>query len=351
MTFFKKGLKVLLILLGCIILFNIVLLVLSPFSDRITVRTPIAHKNDFSMAGLKMLPALRTEGNRIINEKGEVVLLRGVMAPDPDRLNERKLFDKAYYQKIKDMGANVLRVPVHPERYHDDPDYLWRYLDPIVTWAAEMNLYVIIDWHYIGNIKTGEGDEMPDLKEKPLDYSLAFWAKTAAYFKEAPHVIFELYNEPAKITSEDWTECAQKLIEAIRRTGADQLIIAGGIDYSHDLSWTERLPLRDSNLAYAAHVFPDRSHSTWQVYFGKVSEKIPVVATEWGFMDENRNQTKQYYLIGSTMDFGEPLLDFLSEKGIGWVAAWYDDKWEAPMFTNGYKALTGFGRFVEDRLK
>lgn len=30
-------------------------------------------------------------------------------------------------------------------------------------------MYVIIDWHYIGNIETGGGDEMPDFATPPME--------------------------------------------------------------------------------------------------------------------------------------------------------------------------------------
>jgi hypothetical protein len=49
-------------------------------------------------------------------------------------------------------------------------------------------MYAIIDWHYIGNIATGEGSQMPDPAERPRDLRLAFWRATARYFRNAPHV-------------------------------------------------------------------------------------------------------------------------------------------------------------------
>lgn len=54
-------------------------------------------------------------------------------------------------------------------------------------------------------------------------------------------------------------------------------------------------------------------------------------------MDENRNFTKQQYLAGDENSFGRPFLEYLEERDIGWIACWYDDTWEPPLFTKGFK--------------
>ena len=45
---------------------------------------------------------------------------------------------------------------------------------------------------------------MLDIKKEPLEYSIEFWKQTASYFKGAPNVLFEIYNEPAHIKADDW---------------------------------------------------------------------------------------------------------------------------------------------------
>jgi hypothetical protein len=67
-------------------------------------------------------------------------------------------------------------------------------------------------------------------------------------------------------------------------------------------------------------------------------------------MDENRNSTKQQYLVGDANSFGEPFLKYLDERGIGWVACWYDDGWEPPLFTNNFEKPTKYGEFVFGKL-
>lgn len=348
----KKILKVLrIILLSLLGLITALALfiVLSP-NGKITL--PVEHKPAYSHENMAAFPdGLKTDGNQLVNLSGEPVFLRGVMPQGPSRLHSRNRFGRKLFDEIAASGANVVRIAVDPESYARDADYLWRYLDPMVSWAGENGMYVIIDLHYIGNIATGAGEEMIVLEDlSPRELSLTFWAQTAAYFKDAPHVIFEIFNEPANIKAADWRENAQELIHAIRAQGAGQLIIAGGVEYSRDLSWVLENPLEDNNLAYAAHIYPGHSRALWDYWFGDTAERYPVLLTEWGFMEAD-GDPKHGYLVGDAESYGEPLLAYADERLAGWVACWYDDGWFPPMFAKGMKTPTPLGEFVLTRLK
>jgi len=53
--------------------------------------------------------------------------------------------------------------------------------------------------HFIGNIESGKGDEMPNIETEPMAFSMEFWSLVSGCFKDVPNVIFEIYNEPAFI--------------------------------------------------------------------------------------------------------------------------------------------------------
>lgn len=343
-----KGFGIALLSLGGLIAALVVFIVLSP-NGKITL--PVEHRPSYSHENMSAFPGrLSAEGSRLVDPQGETVYLRGLMPQEPSRLHSRNRFGRRLIERIAAAGANVVRIPVDPEMYYKDADYLWRYLDPIVTWAGENGMYVIIDWHYIGNIATGAGKEMIVLEEiSPRELSLAFWTQTAAYFKDAPHVIFEIFNEPAGISAEVWQAHAQELIDAVRAQGADQLIIAGGVEYSRDLSWVLESPLGDDNLAYAAHIYPGHTQSLWEHWFGETARRYPVLLTEWGFMEDD-GEAAHDYLVGSAENYGAPLLDFAGERLAGWVACWFDDAWFPPMFQKGMKTATPLGEFVLARL-
>ena len=298
---------------------------------------------------VKTTPSLLVEGNCIIAPDGSPLILRGVMPPDPAALDEAGEFTRVYYASIAERGANVIRVAVHPERWVKDSAYSARYLEPIIAWAQELDLYVIIDWHYIGNVATGAGSQMPKISHHALDLTLEFWKQTANRFKDVPNVLFEIFNEPESISAQLWRSSAQKIVDTIRASGAKQIIVVGGIDFGKDLSWVLAGALEDDNLVYASHIYPEHKRDQWPIWFGKVSQRYPVLITEWGFMQSDERASNRH-LVGNTHTYAEPLLAYLEERGIGWVACWYDEVWLPPMF-HADGGATAFGDFVFARLR
>jgi aryl-phospho-beta-D-glucosidase BglC (GH1 family) len=316
-----------------------------------SVTLPVKHRSAFAQPDMAHYPTrLQARGNRIVDAEGKVIVLKGLMPPDPAKLRSDSEFNQKFFAEMAGSGANVIRIPVHPENWVRDPDYLWRYLDPIVAWAGESGQYVIIDWHFIGNVATGAGPQMPDIDADPMDLTLAFWRSTAGYFQDAPNVIFEIFNEPQSIAADEWRGSAIDITQAIRQQGAEQLVIVGGLDYGRDLSWVQELPLEDANVAYASHIYPAHSSSSWGHWFGEVADSYPVVITEWGFMDDNGDPA-QSYLVGDQASYGEPFLRYLGDRSIGWVACWYDDEWLPPIFTQGRQGYTPYGKFILRQLK
>ncbi|QTA37905.1 glycoside hydrolase family 5 protein [Thermosipho ferrireducens] len=348
----KRLFRAILVFLGILITLLVMLVLFVIFSENGKLLFPVKRKGVFYNERIETFPSfLSVKGSQILDANGKIVIFRGLMPPDPARLHSRNMFKRDFFVKISETGANVVRIPVHPESWVKDEYYIWRYLDPIVSWAGELGMYVIIDWHYIGNINTGVGENMSDVDTSPKELTIKFWRQTANYFKDVPNVIFEIFNEPSNITAKAWHESATEIVKLIREQKAYQLIIVGGIDYSKDISWVKRLPILDKNVAYASHIYPAHNRVLWDYYFGKISKIYPVVITEWGFMDENRNTTNQKYLIGDENSYGKVLMEYLVKNNIGWIACWYDDKWEPQMFTKKFKGYTDYGKFVLNQLK
>jgi hypothetical protein len=102
-------------------------------------------------------------------------------------------------------------------------------------------------------------------------------------------------------------------------------------------------------VVYASHIYPAHAEAAWGYYFGLIAESYPMLITEWGFVEENPS-AEQPYLNDSAAGYGQFLMSYLSERKIGWVACWYDDRAESPMFQSESKDFTGYGEFVMDRL-
>lgn len=63
------------------------------------------------------------------------------------------------------------------------------------------------------------------------------WRRLALEFKNDKAVIFGLMNEPNGISAPDWANAAQGAINAIRKTGANNLILVPGTAYTGAHSW------------------------------------------------------------------------------------------------------------------
>ena len=174
-------------------------------------------------------------------------------------------------------------------------------------WAGEWGLYAIIDWHSIGNVETGEAPLLPELYSHTAEMTIDFWTQVAGYFRAAPHVLFEVFNEPQGISAQNWQRKATELVRVIREQGAGQPAIVGGTNYDRDLSWVLGSPVEDDNVAYASHIYSAHAQPLWGLYFGCVAERHAVLISEWGFMEENPS-AEQPYLNGSADGYGQALM-------------------------------------------
>jgi endoglucanase len=56
--------------------------------------------------------------------------------------------------KVKEMGATVVRIPIHPVAWRErTPEQYLLLLDQAVEWCTELQMYIVIDWHSIVNLK------------------------------------------------------------------------------------------------------------------------------------------------------------------------------------------------------
>jgi hypothetical protein len=176
-----------------------------------------------------------------------------------------------------------------------------------------------LHWSDQGNLaNSGPGQQcMADVN------SLTFWTQVATAYANDSHVIFEMYNEPFVTDWGVWlnggSSCGytcvgmQQIYNAIRETGANNVVIAGGINYAFDLSGVAANALTGYNIMYATHPYDysGKQPADWDTAFGYLTPTYPVIATEFG----------QYC---SNDGYVSALLSYCQTKGIHWTAwAWY----------------------------
>ncbi len=209
------------------------------------------------------LPRVRVQGYRFVAADGKVVVFRGVSFSDPDRLEKAGRWDRAYFEAARSWGANVVRFPVHPQAWRErGPEAYLRLVDQGVRWAGELGMYVILDWHSIGDLRTGRFQR--DIYNTTRAETDAFWRTVAARYGRDPVVAFyELFNEPTTLDSrpdraawEAHRKAMEEIIAVIRAQGAAGVPLVAGFDWAYDLTPVRDSPVRAEGVAYVSHPYP-----------------------------------------------------------------------------------------------
>ncbi|SMO39686.1 Cellulase (glycosyl hydrolase family 5) [Gracilimonas mengyeensis] len=321
---------------------------LSPFS------TLTAQKSDEHP-----LPFISVDGNRFVDENGYEFRFRGVSSSDPGKLKEQGKWTLEYFEAIKSYNANVVRFPVHPSAWRErgQENYL-KLLDQGIEWAGKLGMYVIIDWHSIGNLRTEVYQS--EMYNTTKTESFRFWRTIAARYKENPVVAFyETFNEPTtyhgQLGTLTWAEMKklhEEMIGIIYAHDKTVIPLVSGLNWSYDLSPVVENPIKYPGVAYVTHPYPQKREQPWeekwQDDWGFVAETYPVVATELGFMSED-GPGAHVPVIGDET-YGNAIIDFFEERGISWVAWVFDPQWSPQMFKNWEYEPTMQGKFFKEKM-
>ncbi len=293
------------------------------------------------------LPALHVEGKWIKNSEGENVTLRGINVIDPIWLRQDMQSMENAINKVAELHAKVVRLPVHPRNWDGD-NYYNNFLKPTIDYCREKGLYVIIDWHVIG--KWGSEDLANSTHE--------FWSYIAPRHKDDTHVLFEFMNEPTEPRERNiqtwnaWKEWAQPFVDTIRYYAPDNLILVGSPHWSQLCQFAPESPFEGNNLAYVMHLYPAWHSSNWPTLFGEASKSVPIFISEWGYGTYPGTSGREYH--GTTSGFGIPFKNFLEEHpNISWTAWVYHYAWNPWMIDRQYNLLGGnnfMGQFTAEWL-
>jgi endoglucanase len=331
---------------------------------------------------------LRVVGNELVNANGERVVLHGVDRSGTEYkcVQGTGIFDgptdQASINVMKSYGINAVRIPLNEacwlgESYVKPAFSGQRYRSAVEAYVQRLNasgMVAIVDLHwtdgsYLGNSSACASAEatcqkpMPDAAE-----AVPFWSSVASTFKGNDAVIFDLFNEPYPEKAdngnlnEGWQcwlhggSCAgisypvagmQTLVNTVRATGANNVLMLGGLEWSNDLSgWLAHEPADpDHNLAASWHSYNFNACSTescWNHQIAPVMAKVPVIAGEIG--EDNCSDS-----------YVDPLTSWLNGKSASYLAwTWNTDFncYSGPGLISGYNGTpTGFGAGYEAILR
>jgi hypothetical protein len=285
---------------------------------------------------------LRTDGQRIVNEKGENVLLRGVglggwmlqegymlkvyREGQQYRIRERlealigpekteEFYDawlanhttRADIDAMKAWGFNSVRLPMHFRLYETERGFA--ITDSLLAWCKANEMYLILDLHAAAggqgndlNISDRDGSK-PSLweSEEHQRATVALWRKLADRYKNEPWIgAYDLINEPnfgfedprndknglREKKNEPLRRLLMEITKAIREVDQRHIVIIEGNGWGNNYSGV--LPPWDNNMVLSFHKYWNYNNQASIAHILRYREQhnIPVWLGETG---ENSN--------------------------------------------------------------
>ena len=253
---------------------------------------------------------LHVEGSHLLDSSGNVYQMRGIsthgIAWYPDYVNEDA------FATIRDSWrGDAVRLAMYTQEYNGycsggNQTELKNLIDRGVQAAADLGMYVIIDWHILsdGNPQTHQSEA--------IDFFREMSAKYASY----GNVLYEICNEPNGGTSWDQIKAyAGAVIPVIRENAPDAVIIVGTPTWSQDVDVAAQSPLTGyGNVMYTLHFYA-ATHKEWirKKVTDAVAAGLPIFVTEYGICDASGAG-------GIDTDSAQTWINLLNENGISFCA-------------------------------
>jgi endoglucanase len=338
-------------------------------------------------AVVETAPALRVAGNRLVTAGGGDRNLYGVNRSGGEFAcikNRDGIWngpmDQESVSAMRTWKIRTVRVPLNEECWlgttsNPVPEYsgaayqneVKRYVGLLI----ENGITPVVELHWTYGDYSGNSSGCPDVAsicQKPMpdaQYTPAFWTSVATTFKGNDAIIFDLFNEPyperatgaATSAWKCWRDggtCPgigyqvagfQSLVDAVRATGATNVLMLGGIAYSNDLTqWLTYRPTDPLNNVIAmAHVYNFNacaSTSCWDSQFAPVAAQVPLVLGEIG-----ENDCAHSFIDG--------LMNWADAHRAGYLG-WTWNNWDCssgPALISDYNGTpTAFGEGLRARL-
>jgi endoglucanase len=328
-----------------------------------------------AVAATSGAPDLHVSGNGLFTAHGRRVVLHGVNRPggQSECVHGHGIWDgpmdQASVTAMKGWGVNAVRVPLNEACWIGESYVKAQYRG--VSYRRAVQAYVqllnrngmvaILDLHWTDGLYNGPHGHCRTTAEavcqKPMPdaaHSIPFWTSMAQTFKNNNAVIFDVFNEPfpervpGANEPEAWrcwlrggSFCTgivgyqaagmQSLINAIRSTGARNVILLPGVQYANDLSgWLRHAPRDpDHNLAASWHFYPWNACVGLRCWNGQVAPviaRVPVLVDEFGETNCADN-------------FINPLMRWLDARSTGYLAWAWNASWSC---TAGPSLITSY---------
>jgi hypothetical protein len=344
-------------------------------------------------------PDLRVRGNRLVDDAGSAIRLRGFNTSgteyacvegwgifDLPGAEHASVPEPVIERMARWRGANTVRVPLNeqcwlglgvPEAYGG-----MRYQEAVADYVQKLHargFAVVLDLHRSAPAdgRSTRQEQMPD-----RDHSLDFWRQVAAAYKDDQAVIFDLFNEPwpyaetdterawlcwrdggctltSRNTGQPYTAAGMnELIAAVRSTGATNVLAVGGIHWAEVLDrWLHYRPSDPlDNLIASFHAYAFNTvcadQRCYDDVLGPVAAAVPLYAGELGPDGLTTSGERCPADAEGRSGFSDGLLDWLDRHGAGFTA-WTWNAWgdcTSLIVDDRGTPTPSWGRQIRDRL-
>ena len=234
--------------------------------------------------------ALHVENGKLIDENGNTVQLYGMsthgIAWFPQYIN---------YESLRtlrdDWNTNCIRLAMYTAEYGGycaggDKEQLKQLVKDGVSYATELGMYVIVDWHILSDCDPNQNK----------DEAIAFFREMAEVFVNNDNVLYEICNEPNGGTSWDSIKSyAEEVIPVIRAQKPDAVILMGTPTWSQEIDKAAASPLDDSNVMYTLHFYAGTHKDDLRNRLETcVQNELPVFVSEFGMCDASGNGANDF---------------------------------------------------------
>lgn len=251
---------------------------------------------------------LQVNGTQLCNQNGEAIMLRGAS------FGWHNLWPRFYNAKAvawlaTDWKCNVVRASMGvglDDSYLENPEYALKCMTNVIDGAIKQGIYVLIDFHS-HKLHTAEAK--------------IFFSQMATKYKDAPNVIYEIWNEPDYYTWEEVKTYSEELIKTIRAIDPDNIILVGSPHWDQDIHLVAEDPIKgQTNLMYTMHFYAG-THKQWlrDRTDAAMAKGIPIFVSECAGMEATGD---------GPVDEVEwkAFLDWMEARKISWIVWSVSDK-------------------------
>ena len=249
--------------------------------------------------------ALHVENGKLTGADGNTVQLYGMsthgIAWFPQYIN----YD-SFRTLLDDWNTNCIRLAMYTAEYGGycaggDKEQLKQLIRDGVSYATELGMYVIVDWHILSDCDPNQNK----------DEAIAFFREMSEAFADNDNVLYEICNEPNSGTSWDSIKSyAEEVIPVIREQKPDAVILVGTPTWSQEIDKSAASPLTFDNVMYTLHFYAGTHKDDLRNRLETCAQNnLPVFVSEFGMCDASGNGANDF-------DSTTKWLDLLNEYQI-----------------------------------